>query len=327
MKTKYAIFLGLMMALWLGCKKEDPDLIGVDFRQEMRQFVQEISQYSKSFNQFFVVIPQNGHQLVSLEKDGMGTLVQDYVDTIDGMGREDLFYGYDKDDKATDAADRNEMIPYLDAARNAGVTVMVTDYCSTTSKMDDSYAQNNAKGYISFAADHRELDNIPSHPATPYNPNIASVYRLNEAQNFLYILDPTPFGSKDAFVDAVAQTDFDAIVMDYQFDNQPYSGSDMMRLHTKANGGNRLVISYMSIGEAEDYRYYWNTDWKKNPPTWLGKENPDWNGNYKVKYWKQEWKDIILGDDNSYLKKIIDSGFDGVYLDIIDAFEYYEEQL
>jgi cysteinyl-tRNA synthetase len=28
--------------------------------------------------------------------------------------------------------------------------------------------------------------------------------------------------------------------------------------------------------------------------------------------------------DNSYLKKILDADFDGVYLDIIDAFEYYE---
>ena len=53
-------------------------------------------------------------------------------------------------------------------------------------------------------------------------------------------------------------------------------------------------------------------------------ENPNWPGNYKVRYWEQSWKDIIYGNDNSYLKKILDAGFDGVYLDIIDAFEYYE---
>ena len=33
---------------------------------------------------------------------------------------------------------------------------------------------------------------------------------------------------------------------------------------------------------------------------------------------------IIFGNDESYLHKIIDSGFDGVYLDIIDAFEFFE---
>jgi len=32
------------------------------------------------------------------------------------------------------------------------------------------------------------------------------------------------------------------------------------------------------------------------------------------------------GNSEAYLKKTLDAGFDGVYLDIIDAFEYYEEQ-
>ena len=95
-------------------------------------------------------------------------------------------------------------------------------------------------------------------------------------------------------------------------------------LKTKNNGGKRLVISYMSIGEAEDYRYYWKSGWDINPPVWLADENPYWLGNYKVRYWIKEWQDIIFGSESSYLKKIIDAGFDGVYLDIIDAFEYFE---
>jgi len=56
----------------------------------------------------------------------------------------------------------------------------------------------------------------------------------------------------------------------------------------------------------------------------LEEENPNWEGNYKVRYWEPEWQDIIYGNDSSYLKKILDAGFDGVYLDIIDAFEYFE---
>ncbi|MBQ5572035.1 MAG: endo alpha-1,4 polygalactosaminidase, partial [Bacteroidales bacterium] len=82
----------------------------------------------------------------------------------------------------------------------------------------------------------------------------------------------------------------------------------------------RMVIAYMSIGEAEDYRYYWQAEWKRGNPSWLDKENPKWKGNYKVKYWKSEWQEIIF----DYLSRITNAGFDGVYLDIIDAFEYYE---
>jgi cysteinyl-tRNA synthetase len=101
---------------------------------------------------------------------------------------------------------------------------------------------------------------------------------------------------------------------------------DVATLKTKANGGNRLVIAYMSIGEAENYRYYWKSEWETNPPSWLAEENLYWLGNYKVRYWDKDWQNIIYGNDDSYLKKILDVGFDGVYLDIIDAFEYFENQ-
>ncbi len=113
--------------------------------------------------------------------------------------------------------------------------------------------------------------------------------------------------------------------MDCFFNDELFTLGEIEQLHQKANGGSRLLVSYMSIGEAEDYRYYWQTEWSSNPPSWLAGENPDWAGNYKVKYWEPNWQGIIYGNGESYLKKIIDSGFDGVYLDIIDAFEYFEE--
>ena len=87
-----------------------------------------------------------------------------------------------------------------------------------------------------------------------------------------------------------------------------------------------MVICYMSIGEAEDYRYYWQNSWNSNKPSWLRDENPDWAGNYKVAYWDASWQEVIYGNNTSYLKKILDADFDGVYLDIIDAYEYFEAQ-
>ena len=54
-----------------------------------------------------------------------------------------------------------------------------------------------------------------------------------------------------------------------------------MALQTKANGGRQLVIAYMSIGEAEDYRYVLATGLAIDSPSWLDAENPDWAGNYK----------------------------------------------
>jgi len=44
-----------------------------------------------------------------------------------------------------------------------------------------------------------------------------------------------------------------------------------------------------------------------------------------VKYWDKEWQQIIYGTPGAYLDRILKAGFDGVYLDLVDAFEYFEE--
>ena len=103
-----------------------------------------------------------------------------------------------------------------------------------------------------------------------------------------------------------------------------FEPDDIARLKQKANGEKRLVVSYLSIGEAGNYRYYWQKNWNTVKPTWMDTENPDWEGNFKVKYWEQEWQDIIFGNENSYLDKIINAKFDGTYLDILDAYEHFE---
>lgn len=87
----------------------------------------------------------------------------------------------------------------------------------------------------------------------------------------------------------------------------------------KSNG--TIILSYISIGEAEDYRDYWTKKWYSNPPEWLGSENPDWTGNYKVKYWYNEWKKIIFNE----IDKILSYNIDGLYLDRIDSYLYWSK--
>ena len=297
-----------------------------NYRQDMRDFVQAISAHARGVKPNFVVIPQNGHELLTENGEETGAPAPAYLKAIDGVGREDLFYGYNDDDVATPVSERDYMISFMDIGEDNGVEVLATDYCSSESFMDDSYYQNAARGYISFAADHRELDNIPGYPPNPFNMNPANVMSLVEANNFLYLINPSSYSNKTGFLNALRNTDYDIVIIDAFYEGNILTADDISSLKTKINGGNRLVIAYMSIGEAEDYRYYWQKEWKSSPPSWLAGENPNWFGNYKVRYWDLVWQDIIYGNDNSYLKKILDAGFDGVYLDIIDAFEYFENQ-
>ena len=307
------------------CAVDNPQIGRIDYRQEMRDFVRKISQYAKGIDGDFVIIPQNGQEIITRNGEPDGSPVLDYLAAIDGTGREDLFYGYDTDNEPTPENDKNYLIAFCDICQQNGIEVLTTDYCSSHTRMDNSYMLNEAKGYISFAAPERELNVIPDYPVQPFNVNNSDIVTLKDAKNFLYLINFEKFASKQDFIDAVSATDYDLIIIDCFFSDQAFSAGEIAQLKTKQNRGKRLVISYLSIGEAEDYRYYWQNDWKTNPPDWLEAENPDWEGNYKVKYWDEDWQNIICGTDNSYIKKLLDAGFDGVYLDIIDAFEYFEE--
>ena len=317
------IILWISISLVITSCRTSPALSERDFRKDMRDFVIKIADTAQVSDPSFIVIPQNGQELISLTYVVDGTLAADYIAAIDGTGREDLFYGYNGDDIATPTAENNYMREYLDRFETEGIEVLTTDYCVSTDNINDSYKQNELNSYISFGAGRRDLDVIPGSPA-PYNGSDNMIASLSDASNFLYIINPEGFGSKAAFLSAVDNTNFDIIIMDAFYDGYEYSPGEILDLQTKPSGSGRLVIAYMSIGEAEDYRFYWNHAWKTGDPIWLDHENPDWAGNYKVRYWEKDWQNIILVGDDSYLGKILTAGFNGVYLDIIDGFEYFE---
>ncbi|MBI1307712.1 MAG: hypothetical protein GC181_14000 [Bacteroidetes bacterium] len=324
------IYISLLCFIFIISCKKDPEYEasnGINYRQEMRDFVQNISAHAKSIHPDFAIVPQNGVQLVSINDDEAGLPDQNYLNAIDGIGQEDLNYGYKKDNQETPRADNTWLRSFLDLAKNNGnLQILITDYCSTPSKMDNSYNLNHNNRYVSFAADHRDLDNIPAYPSRVYSENSDSVANLLQAKNFLYLINPdNQFSSKKEFIDAVKKTNYDLIIMDLFFDGSAFTASQIEELKRKSNGAKRMVICYMSIGEAEDYRYYWQKNWKVDSPEFIYKKNPDWAGNFVVEYWNPEWQKIIFGNNNSYLSKIMDAGFDGVYLDVIDAFELFEK--
>ncbi len=123
---------------------------------------------------------------------------------------------------------------------------------------------------------------------------------------------------------------FDIVVMDYSADGSADGAYTETQLDTiRSSGGPQTILCYFSIGEAEDYRWYFDESWLRpvtgqpasDAPCRLGRTNPEWPGNYKVQYWSSDWHSVVL----AYLDDIIDAGFDGVYLDIIDAYEYWAD--
>lgn len=129
---------------------------------------------------------------------------------------------------------------------------------------------------------------------------------------------------QDLDVAAAARCDYDLLVIDYARDGSARSAlkpRELDRLKRKPDGSRRLVYAYLSVGEAETYRFYWDAGWQKAPPPWLLGENPDWAGNHLVAFWHEEWRRILLDPETGYVARIAAAGFDGLYLDRCDVYE------
>lgn len=129
---------------------------------------------------------------------------------------------------------------------------------------------------------------------------------------------------QDLDIAEAAASPFDLLVIDYArdgSDDTALTRKDVARLKQRAGGTQRLVYAYVSVGEAESYRFYWQADWKKSPPLWLLSENPDWKENFAVAYWDQGWQRILFGSPQAYIDRIAAAGFDGIYLDKCDVHE------
>ncbi|MFC6631863.1 endo alpha-1,4 polygalactosaminidase [Microbulbifer taiwanensis] len=314
--------------LFVGCNLDElpefPTDVVVDYKQEMRDFVRDISRYAKGIDSEFIVIPQNGIELVTTNGRDNGPLDTAYVGAVDGLAQESLFFGQNGIDQPTPLSERQRLQRFLDLAKDDGAVILVTDFAFSEVNIDDSYRDNEDAGYISFAADHEELDNIPGYPPEVHNSNFDNIEFLDEASNFLNLINPRLYSTRQDLVDAISETDYDVVIIDFFFNGEEYTAEQIEQLKVKNNGGRRLLIAYVSIGQAEDDRFYWKSFWPTNPPAWLEERVPGTPGNYYVEYWKQGWQDIIFGNNDSYLFRILDADFDGAYLDYVDVFDHFE---
>lgn len=112
----------------------------------------------------------------------------------------------------------------------------------------------------------------------------------------------------DVEVADIIAADFDLV----DVDPDGFSRSDVAAMQDSG----KIVVAYISIGEAEEYRYYWDPD-----ASYLLEENPDWAGNWYVDFSSPAWQSLIIDD---YIPRIKAKGFDGLYLDTLETYHLEE---
>lgn len=151
--------------------------------------------------------------------------------------------------------------------------------------------------------------------------------QLRTAQTWMYQLQ----GLDEAgAIQKLAASHYNLLVIEpgHNFRDYPSDTSRMVQtLRKDPQGKNRILLAYIDIGQAEDYRDYWKSNWiaptgdRTGSPNFLITPDPDgWSGNYPAAYWQPAWKKIWLGS-NGIVAQIARFGFDGIYLDWVEAYD------
>lgn len=309
------LLLGNAMCLAAEVKGEDY------YKLKMMELVKEIKTTATASQPDFGLILNGGINIYvadSYVTDGEAK-VKDFLTNVDGVLLEGLNFGYEfKDDKKTSDKVRKNILGRLALPLQAGVPVLNIDYCDNLRNRSMATMMARKDKIINFSSD-RNLQSIPV-----VQSNGAEINGLKDITSFIAVFNPQKYTVKPIYLKALQKSNCDLLIIDAFYQGELLTAEDIASLKLKPNGKRRLVYSYLSVGEAEDYRYYWQPEYKKNPPTWLAAANKNWEGNYKVEYWHDEWKDILFKGKDSYLDKLLACGYDGAFLDVIDSFYYFE---
>jgi len=196
---------------------------------------------------------------------------------------------------------------------------MVSDHVKKESDEKDAADKSAKEGFLSFIRSAKNYEYRTIRP-NPVSENANNIIELRDAKNYLYIINPEDFANKNDMLQKLANTNYDVIIMDAFYHSELLTRAEVDGLKTKANGGKRLVISYVNIGAAENFRHYWQKEWKLHNPKFLKKPYEGYHEEFWVKFWTPEWQAIVLYGPRSYMQMVLDANFDGVYLDNVEAY-------
>jgi len=310
-------------------------------RQFMRDIVIALSDYCKKRNPRFAVLVRNAPELLVKEArewkwetlrdpDGaaadkyakVGTVMRPYLKAIDGVLIDGLAYGGADYGKPTSAARTKSLLEMAEVLRREGRRVLDVEYCRDKTMVADADAKAARAGALPFIDEEGDklLGRIPAgHPA---HENPAAISDLSQARNFLPMLRSESFGTRADWVEALAATNYDLLVLDtFWRETESLSFAQMRRIKYKRLGADRMVFGVLPLALARDTRFYWQPDWKLGNPPFLVAPDPDDPALTVVNYWDDKWKEIV----GRYVQGIVDLGVDGVLLDQTEAYLYFED--
>ncbi|MEK9673106.1 MAG: hypothetical protein VW268_11485 [Rhodospirillaceae bacterium] len=300
-----------------------------DFREEMRKLITEIANFARKTQPGFVVMTHNGLELLEKvdEADQRKAFpARGYMLSIDAIMQDGLFYGNQAFGKPPEKDTADMLKHFTDLAERNRIRLLTMDFTNDRKAIDRVLQESARKGYLPFVAQKpiNEMNALPTYPSRPFRENGNHVLSMDSAKNYVYLRDTTAFGLEVEFALKMHDTNFDMVIVDVFHGRKPFSKRAIETMKYKKLGSKRLVLARMDIGTAASYRYYWKAGWQSGSPRWITAPYPTDPDRFFVEYWRPEWHKLIYGDAKSFTYGLIAQGYDGVLLETVDAYHYFE---
>lgn len=130
-------------------------------------------------------------------------------------------------------------------------------------------------------------------------------------------------------ITAIASSRYDLVVLGEVTTSSTTSKlsepSIIAQLHATSglSGAHKVVLAYLDIGEAENFRTYWEPTWTTGNPSFILGPDPNGYANlFAVNYTDQRWQSIVFGSAGALVDQALADGFDGAFLDNVDAYSF-----
>jgi cysteinyl-tRNA synthetase, unknown class len=208
----------------------------------------------------------------------------------------------------------------LDAMRSEGRNVLTIESCDDKKALETAYRdaiRDHVTPYVKVG--DGPLEDAPR--AHPSFENAKEILTVANARNWLPVLRSDKFGTKGKFVEALANTNYDILLVDVVHRRSEFLvKSDVQQLKFKKLGPRRLVFAVMPLGRAYDWRWYWQSGWEVGNPAFIFAHD-DKPGTYLTDLGSGEWRGVL----GKYMAGIVDLGFDGVVFDDVGTYLWFED--
>jgi len=300
-----------------------------NYRDEMRRLVMNVADFARKSDPGFVIITHNGLDLLEKIDDVDQRKVypaRAYMLSVDAVMQDAMFYGFEAFGKPTPKDRKDQLARLVTLAKQNRIKLLTMDFVAEPKLIDSVLAESRKEGFLPFVA-HKDLsviNGIPPYPKRPFRENPNNILSMSEAENFLYLRDTSAMGLEVEAALKIHDTNYDIVVVDVFHGRKPFTRRAVETMRYKNLGARRMVLARMDVGTAANYRYYWQANWQSGSPRWITAPYPTDPDRFFVEYWRPEWHKVIYGDDKSFTYGLIAQGFDGVVIEGVEAYRYFE---